>query len=188
MKLEEQLKAAIVRMPVSDKDKLLLRLVAKDVKLVRRLVFELVEGGETRDERAAELKGKIANALKPSNVGIASPDFLLYEFRYWNTRITEHVQATKDKVGEVSLSFFMLAEGIRNHSQMLQKYSSATSSTVSPYLIKRMKILLVKAEKVHEDYFIEFRRDVQELLEHIWEIPALAIWAKELGLPRYWDK
>ena len=186
-KLDDQLKAAIIRMPVKEKDKLLLRLVAKDQKLVRRLVFELLEGGGTRDERAAELREQIIRHLPKTGVRDLTPGYLMLDLRHWNARINEHVQATKDKSGEVSLAIFMLAEAFRRHWGMLEKAPARRSDTFAPYVVKRTAALLKKAEKLHEDYFIEFRRDLNELLHYIWEFKPTAIFAREEGLPRTWD-
>lgn len=186
-KLDEQLKAAIVRMPVAEKDKLLLRLVIKDQKLVRRLVFELLEGSSTRDERAEALRTEIATDLARYSADYLTPGYLLLYLRHWNARITEHVQATKDKSGDVSLALFMLAEAFRLHHKMLSSFPEKRSDTFAPYVVKRTATILKKAEKLHEDYFIEFRRDAQELLEHIWAFRPTAVLAKEQGLPRHWD-
>ncbi len=186
-KLDEQLKAAIARMPVAEKDKLLLRLVAKDEKLVRRLVFELLEGGETRDERASVLREEIAENLAKASAEHLTPGYLLLYLRHWNARINEHVQATKDKSGEVTLTLFMLAEAFRLHHEMLGSFPEKRSDTLAPYVVKRTATILGRANKLHEDYFIEFRRDAQELLEHIWAFRPTAVLAKEQGLPRSWD-
>ncbi len=187
-KLDEQLKAAIARMPVAEKDKILLRLVAKDQKLVRRLVFELLEAGETRDDRASALREEIAKYLAKSAASAHNtPGYLLLDLRHWNARINEHVLATKDKSGEVSLTIFMLAEGMRLHHDMLRKFPERRSDTLAPYVVKRTATILGKAKKLHEDYFIEFRRDAQELLEHIWGFRPTAVLAKEQGLSRYWE-
>ncbi len=186
-KLDDLLKAAIVRMPVKEKDKLLLRLVAKDDKLVRRLIFELLEGGETRDDRAAELREQIVQNLPKYGSSYLTPGYLLLDLRHWNARITEHVQATKDKVGDVSLSVFLLAEAFRRHDEMLKRYPDRRSDTLAPYVVKRVSALLKKAEKLHEDYFIEFRRELNELLEFIWGFKPTARLAAEAGLPKKWD-
>ncbi|MBP6810764.1 MAG: hypothetical protein KA138_04565 [Saprospiraceae bacterium] len=186
-KLDEQLKAAITRMSVAEKDKILLRLVAKDEKLVRKLIFELIEGGETRDERAAALRDEIANDLTKKKEDYLTPGYLLLYLRHWNARINEHVLATKDKSGEVSLVLFMLAEAFRLHHKMLRKFPEKRSDTFAPYVVKRTAAILTKAKKLHEDYFIEFRSDAQELLEHIWSFRPTAVLAEEQGLPRYWD-
>lgn len=186
IKLDEQLKAAIVRMPAAEKDKLLLRLVAKDHKLVRRFVFELIEGGTTRDERSADLKRQIADDLRRGKEYDLTPGLLLMYLRNWNARITEHVQATKDKPGDVSLAVFMLVEAFRVHRKMLESFPDRRSDTLAPYIVKRTKAVYNKALKLHEDYFIEFRRDMQELLENIWSFRPTAQFAKEENLPREW--
>ena len=187
-KLDEQLKAAILRMPVVEKDKILLRLVAKDAKLVRRLIFELIEGGETRDERATALREEMAKKLAQTAASAHyTPGYLLLDLRHWNARITEHVLATKDKSGEVSLPIFMLAEAFRLNHNMLRKFPEKRSDTFAPYVVKRTATLLGKAKKLHEDYYMEFRRDAQELLEHIWGFRLTAVLAAEQRLPRYWD-
>jgi len=186
-KLDEQLKAAILKMPAKEKDKLLLRLVTKDAKLIRRLQFELLEGGETRDERADELREQIRQNLNEVDQRNTTPGYLLLYLRHWNARITEHVQATKDKPGEVTLSLFMLAEAFRSHWETLKRFPDRRSDTLAPYIVRRTKTLLGKAEKLHEDYFIEFRRDLNELLQFIWEFRPTAQIAKSEGLPKRWE-
>ncbi len=187
LKLDDKLKAAIARMPVAEKDKILLRLVAKDKKLVNRLIFELIEGGDTRDERAAALKEEIQKDLRNAKLYDLTPGFLLLYLRNWNARITEHVQATKDKSGEVALTVFMLAEAFRIHREMLDSFPDRRSDTLAPYMVKRLKTIIGKAEKLHEDYFIEFRSDMQALLAHIWSFRPTQQFALEAALPREWN-
>jgi hypothetical protein len=172
-KLDNELKAAILRMPVKEKDKLLLRLVAKDEKLVRRLIFEL--------------RRTIEENLPASGSRHLTPGLLLMELRRWNGRITEHVQATKDKLGEVVLTIYLFNEAFRRHWDMLNRSPTYRSDTLAPYVVKRTVMLLKKAEKLHEDYYMEFRRELQELLAFIWNFKATAVWARELGLPKQWE-
>jgi hypothetical protein len=186
-KLDNELKAAILRMPVKEKDKLLLRLVAKDEKLVRRLIFELLEHSATADERAAGLRRTIEENLPASGSRHLTPGLLLMELRRWNGRITEHVQATKDKLGEVVLTIYLFNEAFRRHWDMLNRSPTYRSDTLAPYVVKRTVMLLKKAEKLHEDYYMEFRRELQELLAFIWNFKATAVWARELGLPKQWE-
>lgn len=188
LKLDNELKSAIARMPAAEKDKLLLRLVAKDKKLVNRLIFELLEDGSTRDMRADALRISIAQGLDQSSKhSYMTPGYLLLELRHWNARIAEHVHATKDKLGEVTLTLFLLAEAFRVFNEMLKEFPAARSATFAPYVVKRASAILKKAEKLHEDYFVEFRRDAQELLEHLWGFPPTAHLAKAYGLQRYWE-
>lgn len=185
--MTDDLKMAIVRMPSKEKDKLLLRLVAKDKKLVRRLIFELLEGGETREERAQELRGEIEKNLPATGDKTLTPGYLLLELRFWNARITEHVQATKDKPGEVILTFFLLAEAFRRHNVMLRSFPEHRSSTFAPYVVRRISSLLKKAAALHEDYFMEYRNDLNELLEFVYGFRPTALLAQQAGLPQSAD-
>lgn len=185
-KLDDQLKAAITGMPQKEKDKLLLRLVAKDHKLVERLIFELLEGGNTRDERAADLRKTIERQLPYSDAPENTPGWLMMDLRSLSGQITAHVNATKDKSGEVILTAFMLAEAIRRNMVMLEKMSRR-ADTLAPYLAKRTAMLLKKAEKIHEDYFIEFRKDLNEVLAFLHSYSRTRPFAEELKLPRQWN-
>lgn len=186
-KLDDALKTAIIRMPPKEKDRLLLRLVAKDEKLVRRLIFELLEHSATADERAAGLRRTIEENLSRPGARNLTPGLLLLELRHWSGRITEHVQATKDKPGEVMLMIFLFNEAFRRHWDMLNRSPVHRSDTFAPYVVKRIAMILKKAEKLHEDYFMEFRRDLQELLAFIWNFRATALVARELDLPKQWE-
>lgn len=174
-------------MPVKEKDKLLLRLVTKDKKLVRRLIFELLEHGETREERAADLRAEIENKLPETGDKTLTPGYLLLELRFWNARITEHVQATKDKPGEVILTLFLLAEAFRRHSVMLRSFPEHRSSTFAPYVVRRISSLLKKADSLHEDYFMEYRNNLNELLEFVYSFRPTALLAQQAGLPQSAD-
>ncbi|MCB0376576.1 MAG: hypothetical protein KDD04_11700, partial [Sinomicrobium sp.] len=109
-KLTDELKQAISEIPVKEKDKLLFRLIAKDRKLTERLNFELLEGGNTRDERSAELKFRIQEELPEKSALYLTPGLLMMELRHWNARINEHVHTTRDKAGEVILAAFLFRE------------------------------------------------------------------------------
>lgn len=185
-KLDEQLKAAVLRMPVKEKDRLLLRLVAKDAKLVRRLIFELLEGGETRDERADDVRRLMLQELPAAGARHLTPGYLLLDLRHWNARINEHVLATKDKVGDVRLVVLLLLESFRRHFDMLRSFPERRSDTFAPYVVRRIGSILKKADKLHEDYHIEFRRDLNELLEYVWKFKATARLAEAERLPKNW--
>jgi hypothetical protein len=186
-KIDDQLKAAIAQLSAKEKDKLLFRLIAKDEKLVRKLVFELIEGGTTRDDRAAELRQQIAEKLPETGQKWLTPGLLMMELRFWNARISEHVAATKDKPGEVSLTFFMLAEALRRHRHLIVESSARRVQKFAPYVVKRVASLLPKARRLHEDYFIEFRRDADEVLAFIWAYAPMVAYAQEAQLPRRFD-
>jgi hypothetical protein len=185
VKIDTPLKQAITAMPVTEKDKLLLRLVAKDKALVERLTFELLEGtNEDRERRANQIRDHIEESFtKYLN---DSPGWLLVDFRNFSGTITAHVKATKDKEGEVFLNVYMLAKGIAQNLEMLRKMPRR-ADTLAPYLAKKLKTVLGKAEKLHEDYYIEFRADLNYVLEFMWSYEPTAIHAKLNNLPKKFD-
>jgi hypothetical protein len=186
-KLSPELNAAIVRMPVARKDKLLLRLVAKDKLLVGQLIFELLEDKATVDDRVEELKTLIQQEIKTVEAYYFTPGNLLMTMRSLNARITEHVKVTKDKLSEVTLPLYLLAEAFRQYFPKLQKFSAQRALTFSEYVIRRMQFILKKAEKLHEDYHLEFQEELQTVLDFIHRFPSTATLAKEAALPRRWD-
>ncbi|MFZ4633418.1 MAG: hypothetical protein ACOYNO_04345 [Saprospiraceae bacterium] len=186
-KLDDRLKEAISHLPAKEKDKLLFRLIAKDEKLTRKLEFELLEGGNTRDERAQELRADMLKYLSKTGESYLTPGILLMELRHWNARITEHVQATRDKEGEVALPLLLLNEALRRHRDMVLRYPEHRSTTLAEYLIKRADALMVKAKKLHEDLQWEIGKDINKLLQEIWTIPRSAKLAEQMGLEKRWE-
>ena len=185
-KLDDQLKVAIVQMPQKEKDKLLLRLVVKDKKLVSRLTFELLEGSATRDSRAADVRSLIEEGLPRSSQRDNTPGWLLMAIRSLNGQITAHVNTTKDKPGEVILGAFLLAEAIRRNDEMLRKMARR-ADTIAPYMVKRAADLIKKAARIHEDYYMEFRTDLTEVLWFLHSYPPAQSYISAINLPGRWD-
>ncbi len=186
-KISDDLKNALLRLPAKDKDKLLLRLITKSDLLVKQLEFDLLEDKSTTDSRAAKIRVKIEQQLQNSSGGGQTPGYLLMDFRYTNPTITEHVKVTKDKYGEVALAIYLLATGLRINKEILIKFPRNRFDTLAPYIVKRVQQLLVKIPKLHEDYFFEIRRDLNELLDLIYSIPQISAYASDVDLPKKWD-
>ncbi len=180
-KLSPELKDAILLMPAAEKDKLLLRLVAKDEKLCRKLAYELLEEGTTLDDRHADIREAIDRLAGAEHY---SPGWLMMDMRTINGMITAHVKTTKDKLGEVSLTLYMLNrvyDGQINHLA----FHNRRSEKLAGYVAKRARFIMEKLERLHPDYYIEFEDDVNKLLERLHST-APAIYARESGLPRRW--
>ena len=47
-------------------------------------------------------------------------------------------------------------------------------------------MIMKKADKLHEDYHSEFRRELNELLQFIWEFRPTKQIAEALDLPKVW--
>jgi hypothetical protein len=186
-KISDDLKNALLRLPAKDKDKLLLRLIAKSDLLVKQLEFDLLEDKSTTDSRAAKIRVQIEQRLQNSSGSSQTPGYLLMDYRYINPIITEHVKVTKDKYGEVTLPIYLLSNGLRINKDILAKFSRNRFDTLAPYIVKRVQQVLVKIPKLHEDYYFEIRRDLNELLDLIYQIPQISAYADDVDLPKKWD-
>lgn len=186
-KLSPELSAAILRMPIEKRNKLLLRLIAKDQLLIKQLHFELLEDKSTVEDRTEELRNLIQKEIKDAELYYFTPGNLMMTMRALNARITEHAKVTKDKLSEVTLTLFLLTEAFHHYLPRLQKFSLHKSVTFSEYVIRRTTFVLKKAEKLHEDYYIEFQEELNNLLHFIYAYPPTSTLAKDAEIPNHWS-
>lgn len=138
--LDPDLKKAIVHLPGVEKDKLLLRLVAKDAVLTEKLYFELVERGQTVDERRELIRQFIQ---RTANLHADTPGWLMMDMRTVSGYISRHLKVTKDKYGEVELMLSMLNTFYENNAHLLARYNSR-SDKAAQYIAKRTDQVLKK--------------------------------------------
>ena len=179
--LEPDLKKAIVHMPGVEKDKLLLRLIAKDATLTEKLQFELVERGQTIDERRELIRDFIR---RTATLKADSPGWLMMDMRTVSGYISRHLKVTKDKYGEVELMLYMLNTFYDHNAHLIQKYNSR-SDKCAEYIAKRTDQVLKKAVKLDPDYHIEFSSEINKLLRWVYG-NAPAHYARHMGLPIEW--
>lgn len=186
-KLSDELKQAISKMSAAEKDKLLFRLIVKDKLLTEQLTFQLLEGGNTAEERSDNLRASLIEKFPKTGTPYLTPGWILMDLRFWNARITEYAKTTKNKANEVSLVVFMLAEMFRRHFDFLKSLPDKRSYSLAPYIVKRVQSLLPKAAKLHEDYRIDFEADLQYVFDCIWAFKPTQIHATENKLPKKFD-
>ncbi|MGB3617078.1 MAG: hypothetical protein WBA12_03095 [Catalinimonas sp.] len=179
MPLPKKLQEAVLAMPTKEKDKLLLRLLARDEKLVAQLQYKLVEDGDTLEARRRDIRETIEDMATGYHY---SPGWMMMDMRSVNAIITRHVRTTKDKAGEIELTLLMLNK-VYDHQMEHLKKSTGKTGTISSYIVKRAQFVLNKLAKLHEDYLIEYEDDVNRLLERI-HTTAPAQEAADAGLPR----
>lgn len=170
-KLTDELKDAIKSMPIREKDKLLLRLIAKDKMLIKKLSFQLMEAGSTTDQRAEEIREMINRELPTNSEDYYTPGYLLMDMRGCNARISEHVKITKDKLGEVSLILYLLRLAFERFGPMLKRFPEYRAATFSRYIAARLKFVLSKLDRLHEDYQLEFEADLHYVIEQAMAFP-----------------
>ena len=181
-KVPKELEKAILSLPVKDKDKMLLKLVAKSELLIQQLSFQLLEDESDLKEKREEIKSTI---LRVSKMYHDTPGWMMMDMRDLNGRITNHVKVTKDKYGEVELTLYLLNTFFDNQQTHLQVYTGK-SDTISLYIAKRTEFVLSKLTKLHEDYYVEFEQEMNKLLERVYAY-CTAYYARQLNLPKSWQ-
>ena len=181
MQLTSEFKEAISHLPSAEKDKLLFRLLKKDPDLCQRLQFELVEQGDTLQERRDAVAAAIKKQVKYEPY---SPGYLMMDLRALNGEITRHVKYTRDKEGEIQLTLLLLRRYLEEHLAFIVAHLYR-ADTLQDYLVKRTQFVLQKLSKLHEDLYIEYEADVNYILQTLHHKVA-PIHAHKAKLPREW--
>lgn len=164
MKLSEHkdLKQAIATLPEKEKDKLLLRLVAKDKILTEHLHFKLLESEIDLDLRKESIEKYIEdtiNSLKKTSYKDA-----LSHLRQLNSKINHFFKITKDNLGEAELRLYLLnAFKISYHSPYYR--GKDVEYQFSIYFLKTVDALLKKVKKLHEDFQFDLTENLEKLRE-----------------------
>ena len=186
IKLTDDLKKAISGLSPAQKDKLLYRLIAGYPALAHKLIFELLEGGSTQDERRGAVASEIGSTLAEHEAHYHSPGILLLHLRDLSGIINRHVSTTRDKYGEVELNLLMLNETFERFSDRIRKVNYQRSRTFNEYVVKRALKLLTLIGKMHEDIRLDFKTDLKKLGKHIASQQTTMVVAKDLMLDINW--
>lgn len=185
--LSKELKTALSELPVKEKDKLLFRLLPTKPDLVAKLEYELLEGGNSKEERRAELGEAIEKKLAEDVVpNFYSPGYLLLDYRFISGRITEHVKTTKDKEGEVELNILMLADSLPALAERIDGFSAGRSRTLSNYVVKRARKILKLLGKFHRDIRLDYASDLERIGRAMGRIDAMMRTAVHEGFDVNW--
>ncbi len=176
--LTDEFKKAIAQLSPREKDKLLFRLLPKEPALVAKLTFELLEGGESQDERRQELLEMLEKELKQGTKHFYSPGYYLLGMRSLSGEITRHVKTTKDKYGEIQANLLLLNDAIRPNAQKIATFSAGKCRTFNNYVVSRTFKIIALLHNQHPDIHLDFKDDLRELGENIQSIPTLHDQAK----------
>ena len=177
-KLSEELKKEIKALPAKEKDKLLLRLIPKDSKLVDQLEYKLVEEEGTLEFRRDDMREYIASRVNQYPNRYYSSVYLRLEMRDISGKINYHVAITKDKLGEIEFNLQMVNGLLYKNKGRLQSESKYLAEKLNDYVVKRTIKLIKLVNALHEDYRLEYGDELIELAEHFKSIPSLLEEAK----------
>lgn len=179
--LSKEFKEALSDLPDREKDKLLFRLVAKDVALVARLEYELLEGAETKKERRQDIEQDITLLLERYDHYFYSPGYLLLELRSISGDINRHVKTTKDKYGEIALNLLMLNTAFERFGTRIAAFPAYKARTFNNYVVKRAIKLEKLLDNIHEDYQMDFHNDWEQLCRYMSQVSSTTEVAQQLG-------
>ncbi len=165
MKLTPEFKQVISNLSSAEKDKLIFRLIKKDITLANQIIFEFLDEDTVEDKRQIVEKEMKIYIEKTQN-RFYSPGILLQETKYISGKINEHVSITKDKFGETYLNLMMLVETLEKNTEKLNKYTYGDCYTFYIYVVARTYKVLAQIKAMHEDLHLEFN----ELLERLQAI------------------
>jgi len=162
MTFDKEFKLAISNLPSKEKDKLIFRLLKKDLILANRLHFELVNT-DSVDEKREELENRILKKAQQITDRYYSPGILMMDMREISGEINEHVTITKDKYGEVSLNLLLLNEILRLNDYNLKESNPNKLEKLSIYIIAKIFKILILINSLHEDFQFEFKDSLSVL-------------------------
>lgn len=180
VKISEELKKEIKALPSKEKDRLLMRLIPKDSKLVDQLEYKLVEEEGTLEFRRDDMREYIESRVNQYPNKYYSSVYLRLEMRDISGRINYHVAITKDKLGDIEFNLMMVNGLLYKNKGRLQSESKYLAEKLNDYVIKRAVKLVKLVNALHEDYRLEFADEMMELADHIKSIPSLQEEAKYL--------
>jgi hypothetical protein len=179
----KDLKLAILSLPAKEKDKLLLRLIAKDKILTEHLHFKLLEDAVDLQDRHEALKLEIeetAQLLSEYRKPLAKD--VLLSLRKLNGKINHHYKVTKELSSEVELRLFLLNEIPLPAREGLYSTSNVFAEKLITYFLRTTKSMFAKYNKLHEDLQFDMNDHLNQLLKKI-DQRKLSSMAAELGLP-----
>lgn len=187
-KIPDVLKSAILDMPVREKDTLLIRLIAKDPMLIRKLQHQLLEDEVDMEAQRDELIQSMLSVFSREDFHHWSytPGLVMMILRDFSGAIGRHVKITKDKYGEVQLLILLVNLSFRKQADILYQ-NQHRADKFADYVSRKAQIALKKLERIDRDYYIEFDKDVNEMLAHLKAYPPTARLMREYGLPPSWE-
>ena len=176
------LKLEIRSLPEKEKDKLLLRLIAKDKVLTEHLHFKLLENEQDLILRQEQLLINIDKEIADLTSRKLNSKETLVKLRKLNGSINHHFKVTKDLNTEVELRIHLLNQIPISFDESVFSSLYKFNEKLSVYFVKTTVSVLNKYNKMHEDLQFDLKASLNILLNKIYSNKTAAI-AKTLDLP-----
>jgi len=165
-----RLKDAVLNLPPKEKDKLLLKLISKDIVLLNQLEHQLLEDDSDLDERVEQIKEEInkkialVNRFLENNYNYSAGYFMM-DIREMSGLINEHLLITKHKLSEIDLRIFLLESIIDCSAKHYFYKPTRHNEKLFNYFAGRVKYILEKFFKLHEDVQFDFSERLNAVLK-----------------------
>jgi hypothetical protein len=185
MKLSEhkELKTEILALPPKEKDKLLLRLVAKDKVLTEHLHFLLLEDESNLRDRVSAIKEQIIETMEGfgSQKSVNAKE-VLSSLRRLSKLVNHNLRVTKANFEDIELRIFLFNHTPINFKSGMFSSLKNYEQLFMSYFLKSTLITIRKFDKLHEDLQFDLKEELNKLLSKIYN-GKMAGMAEELSLP-----
>lgn len=185
MTFEKDFKDALSNLSPIEKDKLILRLLKKDIILAKRLQYELLSEESVEDKRN-QMQKVLDEEIEKAIKYFQTPGLLSMRVRFMSGMITEHVKITKDKFGDSWLNLYLLTKLVPNLSEKLDYFSKRQSEKFYIPALARVFKILMGIVKLHEDEQYEFKENLELLGNSIGDNHNFMMTAMHNGLDVNW--
>jgi hypothetical protein len=185
MKLSEhkELKVEILALPPKEKDKLLLRLVAKDKVLTEHLHFLLLEDESNLRDRISAIKEQIVEAMDGlGNQKSVNAKDVLSNLRRLAKLVNHNLRVTKANFEDIELRIFLFNHTPTSFKSGIFSSQKNYEQLFNSYFLKSTLITIRKFDKLHEDLQFDLKEELNKLLSTIHK-GKMAGLAQELDLP-----
>jgi len=169
---QPELKEAILRQSQKEKDKLLIRLINKDKRLMEQLHYLLLEDENDLYSRILKVKGKLENVFSRAVKGIEKQrqvnrykEFTAY-LKSASGIVNEHAAITKNKESELDLRLMIVEWSFQTYPQFYEKViRSAYNEAHFLYQTARIKTIVSLYSKLHEDLQFEYDERLSAIMD-----------------------
>jgi len=185
LKVESDLKEAILRLPQKEKEKLLLRLIRKDKVLINQLHFQLLEDEDDLEKRREKTLNLIDSTFEEIQDSLKKKRFrsqtLIAYLKVISGYANEHLLFTKDKIGDIDLRLHILSNLFDSANAFFQ-YGQFDNEKLLIYTAGRIKNVFASFNKLHEDLQYDYSSRINEILKFAYS-SELDAYLKNIGIP-----
>ncbi|MDX1652658.1 MAG: hypothetical protein R3277_09205 [Brumimicrobium sp.] len=186
MKIDKDLKQALCELPTAEKDKLLIRLIKRDKKLIKRFQYELT-GDFTKQELQTEFRNKLESIFSDLKSERAGSREISGKLRNLSGEISGYLFTTGDKYGEIELNLYLLNRAVEVFHDELNRYiNSVNGDKLLVYLINKVFNLRILLQKLPSDLFMDFEDALNQLFKGFSNNEALMITSTHHGFDLNW--